>query len=194
MPAVRPLSALRPTLFAMADEAQRANILAVKAATERVKDDVARRGRRYTLRGRGGKQVPLAARADVKVFGSLSTPVGMVRGVPEGFWHIVQYGSGAHLITSTKGRGGVGRVTRSGRVASRFYTSSQTLRRFGAGESLGALQPLRTPYGPRQFVHHPGHRVIARPWDAAMEMAPDLVGETLAYEQTKAMTAAFFGR
>ena len=66
MPAVRPLSALRPTLFAMADEAQRANILAVKAATERVKDDVARRGRRYTLRGRGGKQVPLGARADVK--------------------------------------------------------------------------------------------------------------------------------
>lgn len=194
MPAVRPLSALRPALLDMATAAQKANVAAVKAATDRVRAEVIRWGHRYTLRGRGGKQVPLSASSGVRVFGSMDNPVGMVRGTPEGFWHIVQYGSGPHLITATKGRGGVGRVTRSGRVASRFYTPTQTLRRFGGGDSLGALQPIRTPYGPRQFAFHLGHGTIARPWDAAMELAPNLVGETLAYEQTKAMVAAFVGR
>lgn len=182
MPAVRPLSALRPSLFEMADAAQKANILVVRRSTERVREDVDRRGRRYTLRGRGGRQVPLSARSDVKSFGNDSTPVGMVRGVPEGFWHIVQYGSGRHLIARSTTRSGGRRSLRT------------TFRRFGDAESLGDLQPIRTPYGPRQFANHPGHGTIARPWDAAMSVAPDLVGDNLAYEQTKAMTAAFLGR
>lgn len=182
MPTVRPLSALRQSIFEMADAAQKANITAVRRATERLRDDVDRRGSRYTIRGRGGRPVPLGATADTKTFGDINTPVGRVRGVPEGFWHIVQYGSGAHVITT-------GRKKAGGRQSVRT-----TVRRLDTGKQTSGLSPVRTPYGPRQYVRHPGHRTIARPWDASMAVAPEIVGEALAYEQTKAMTAAFLGR
>lgn len=194
MPGTRPLSALRPSLLEMADAAQRATIETVRKATIAVKVIVDEKGGKYKIRSRSGKKVPLSGVADVKVFGDFNKPVGVVKGIPEGFWALVEYGSGPHLIVSNKGRGGVGRITRSGRVAKRFYTPSQVMRRLGNGDSLGALQPLRTPYGPRQFVNHPGHRSIAHPWEFSMALAPAVVGETLQYEQGKALIRAFTGQ
>lgn len=192
MTTVRPLSALHPVITEMATAAQKAQTAVVRHATVELGREVSRLGRRYTLRGRGGKQVPLDAATDVKIFGQ--EPVGRVRGIPEGFWHIVHYGSGKHLITTNRGRNGQGRVTRSGRTVSRIFTLGQIRRRFGEAESLGALAPIRTPYGPRQFAVHLGHGTIGRPWDAAMMVAPRIVGDALQEEQTRQLTAAFLGR
>lgn len=182
MTTVRPLSALHPVITEMATAAQKAQTAVVRHATVELGREVSRLGRRYTLRGRGGKQVPLDAATDVKIFGQ--EPVGRVRGVPGGFWHIVHYGSDPHFISRE--------VTRSGR--------RQSIRRsvtvgFGKKKgSLGALAPIRTPYGPRQFAFHPGHGTIGRPWDAAMMVAPRIVGDALQEEQTRQLTAAFLGR
>lgn len=194
MPAVRSISALRPSVLAMADAATQANIEVVRKATVALSTVVEANGRRFKIRGRDGRKWPLEAANDVRVFGDFNKPVGQVRGIPEGFWEIVEHGSSPHLIVSNKGRGGVGRTTRSGRAAAKFMTSSQVLRRFATGDSLGALQPLRTPYGPRQFVHHPGHGSIGRPWAESMAVGPTIVGETLVAEQFKAQFRAFTGQ
>lgn len=177
MPAARPLSALRPALFDMADAAQKANVEVVRRSTTAVAVLVETSGRRFVLRGRRGRRVPLVASSDVKAFGE--KPVGMVRGVPEGFWHIVTYGSAPHLITTGRSKAG-------GRMSART-----TFRRFGDGDSLGALAPVRTPWGPRQYVNHPGHRTIGHPWQQAMEAAPQAVAETQALTQAKALFDAF---
>lgn len=180
MPAVRPLSALRPALLDMATAAQKANTAVVRHATVGLGSEVSRRGRRYTLRGRGGRQVPLTAATDIKTFGG--DPVGRVRGVPEGFWAIIQYGAGPHIIARN--------VTRAGRRQS----IKTTTRRAASGQSTGALQPIRTPYGPRQFVRHRGHGPVGHPWDGAMLEAPRIVGDALQEEQTRQLVAAFVGR
>lgn len=64
----------------------------------------------------------------------------LVEGTPAGFWAIVNEGSKKHRIErKLKGRG-------KGRRA----------------------QLLRTPYGPRPYVLHPGHRALGHPWASAM--------------------------
>lgn len=168
----------------MADAAQRANVAVVQKGTMKLAAIVEANGSRYHVRGYNGQRVALSAKQDVRAFNGRSGTVhrGAVRGIPEGFWEIVEHGSRPHLITSRKGRGGVGRVTRSGRTAARFFTSRQVLRRFAEGDTLGQLQPLRTPYGPRQFVQHPGHGSIGRPWAQSMLEGGKVIGETMETE------------
>lgn len=59
---------------------------------------------------------------------------------PKGFWVIIEKGSKFHRIE-------------------RRFTGSGRNRR---------ARLLRTPYGPRPYVLHPGHRSIAHPWEQAM--------------------------
>jgi hypothetical protein len=191
MPTARPISALRPSILAMADAAQKANIQVIRGATKDLEVAVDTRGRRFRLRGRDGRRYPLEARSDVKLFGDASKPVGMVKGIPAGFWAIVEEGSYRHIIYSRRGRNGAVRITRSGKEASAFMTRGRVMRRQAGGESLGALQPLRTPYGPRQYVMHPGHAPIGTPWQASMRLAPELVRDSLAYHQFNAQFRAF---
>lgn len=73
-----------------------------------------------------------------------------VEGVPVGFWSIITHGSGAHRIER---------------------------KLLGRGKNRRA-QLLRTPYGPRPYVLHPGHSSLGRPWAQAMtrvEAMPDAV-------------------
>lgn len=163
----------------MGEAAQRANVEVVTKSTRKLHGFVQGAGGRYRLRGRTGTRVPLAAMSNVRA--GANGPVGAVKGIPEGFWHIVEYGrGGGYLVTS-----------RASRAGGRGYGKATTLRRFGEGESFGALKPIRTPYGPRQFVRPGPHGSIGRPWRTAMQVGAPAVADTLEYEQFKAQSAAF---
>lgn len=74
-----------------------------------------------------------------------------------GPWHLVEYRLGPHVITSK--RAGGSRRSR----ARRFEEGA-------AGEGIGGGRHamLRTPYGPRPFVIHPGTSHPAKPWTRAV--------------------------
>lgn len=174
----RPLDELGPAIAAMGYAAAKQNSAAVKHATNQLKVIVAASGRRYHIRGRTGGSVPLEASANVREFSTTNGGAvfrGKVTGIPEGFWAIVEYGSGPHIITSRKGRPNRNRL----------------LRAFAEGESFGRLKPVRTPYGPRQFVHHPGHRSFGKPWASAMKAGGPRVAEIIATDHSHAMAVAF---
>lgn len=177
--AVKSVSMLGPTFTAMGDAAQKANVATVKDATEALALIVSAHGARFRLRGRNGQRWPLTAKADTRGFATTAGETvvrGSVKGIPEGFWHIVTYGSGPHLIV---------------RNAGRKKSTASMLRAFESGELGSGAKPLRTPYGPRQFVHHPGHGSIGKPWEAAMVQGAPKVAQIVAAGQFKALVKAF---
>lgn len=165
--AAKPLSALGPSISALGDAAARANFESTADATRQLRVIVETHGKSYHIKGRGGRKVPLGASADVRDFstaGGRTVFTGKVIGVPQGFWSIVEHGrSGGYIITRSK----------KGSFAAK-------LKKFEAGELGSGLKPLRTPYGPRQFVIGGPAGPLGRPWAAAMAQArkpvPDTIG------------------
>lgn len=191
MPAVRTLSDLNPTFTKMGTAAQKANAAGVRASTEKLARFVDAAGARHHIKGRNGQRITLSAKVDVRGFNSQANKVvwtGAVRGVPEGFWHIVTYGSGPHLIT----RRGT-RPTRSGRTVVTTSRGKGAMKKFAEGHTFGELKPMGipSPIGPRYHVIHPGHGPQGDPWALAMALGKPAVAETVAYEQQKALTRAF---
>ncbi len=137
MPLIRPLKALGPVIVGMGPAAQKASLDTVTKSTTALKNVVAANGVRHRIKGRSGKHVPLGAMSNVKTFND--KPVGLVKGIPDGFWSIVEHGSPPHTIRPRAG----------------------TKRKAG-------VAALRTPYGPRASVRHPGHRPQGRPWLTSM--------------------------
>jgi hypothetical protein len=157
----------------MGEAALKSNMKVVREATEAVGALVAANGARFHIRGRSGTKVPLGARTDVKVYHG--KPVGAVRGTPAGFWQIVEHGSAAHLIVGTTGQNGKKRSLRA------------NLSRFEAGELGSGTKPLTAgPYGYKQWVMHPGHGPIGRPWETAMAASYPVAERILAVESFKA--------
>jgi hypothetical protein len=72
--------------------------------------------------------------------GPHSKKQAIVYGTPAGFWMIVDKGSKKHRIE----------------------------RKFGGKGKNKYARLLRTPYGPRPYVLHPGHGALGHPWDKAM--------------------------
>lgn len=152
----------------------RANIKSVTDSTEAVRKQVDSEGRRFHIKARNGKRVVLEGVKDVRGFNSYAQGgtkwVGRVRGIPEGFWTIVEYGTWRHIITA---RGG--RVTRSGRAVMGKYSKGKTLRLFGEGHAFSDLKPVSAGkggnFGPYQWVMHPGHNPLGNPWEVAMRAA-----------------------
>jgi hypothetical protein len=72
--------------------------------------------------------------------GPHSKKQAIVYGTPTGFWTIVDKGSKRHRIE----------------------------RKFKGSGKKRYAQLLRTPYGPRPYVLHPGHGPQGHPWDKAM--------------------------
>jgi hypothetical protein len=174
-------------------QAETATVRRMTDVCDSIVDD---EGGRFRIRGRTGQKFPLEARGNVKTYASREgVPLvrGAVRGIPEGFWAIVQQGSFRHIITSRKGRGGVQRQLRSGRQAARFLSVGATTKRIQRGQSLGRLQPVRTPYGPRQFVNHPGHGPIGDPWGKSMERSRVRLPDVLQVESAKRLVERFQG-
>lgn len=181
--AVKPLSALGPSISALGDAAAREAFTATQDATRALKVIVDSHGSRYHIKGRNGNPVKLTASADVRDFktgAGRTVFTGKVVGVPAGFWAMVEYGSGAHIIAR---RGAV-------KASSKTYFG-RALKQFEAG-TLGSKQkPIRTPYGPRQYVRHPGHGPIGRPWESAMRQAKQPVPATIANRVFVAMVRAW---
>ena len=179
MPKQKSIGMLPSELARLADASVRANFEATKKATVRLGVIVNTAGSAHRIKSRGGKPVTLSAKTDVRGFTQAAGKVvvrGAVRGIPEGFWRIVEDGSAPHLMTA---RGN--RITRSGRVVSGRYTKTQTLRKFGEGHAFSDLKPLsnRATGGNfiSQWVMHPGHGPQGKPWEQAMARATTGVPE-----------------
>ncbi len=178
----RPLSTLGPTFSKMGNAAARANVEAVERSTHKLGSVVNAEGVRHRIRGRKGTKVPLGAKTDVRGFNSQTQGLvvtGAVRGIPEGFWAITEYGSGPHFITRRTEKGRSVKLTRS------------LLKKIEAGGVVSTRRPIFTPYGPRQWVSHPGHKSLGTPWAASMRIGAPMVANEMQYEQTRALTKAF---
>ena len=197
MSKTRPLSAASPTFRAMADDTAKRTARMVKVVCDDINGVVNDEGNRFRLRGAKGNKVPLEGRSDVKAFSAASSQLvvrGVVRGVPEGFWQIVEYGRGGDYVVfaRTNRQGGTGQ-TRSGKMKRQFLTGSQVRRRLEKGRSLGDLKPIRTPYGPRQFARPGRHGPIGQPWQRSMLRSQPLVIRDVSQVQGVAMVRRFTG-
>ena len=177
----RPISSLGPTFSKMGNVAAKANVEAVERSTRKLGAVVTAQGSRFHIKGRSGSKVPLSAKTDVRGFNNRASKVvvtGAVRGIPEGFWNIVEHGSGAHLI-APRGtvKGGSKRYFKNALKAYENGTGSQRALKLGPNF--------------RPIVAHPGHGTIGRPWEAAMAIGRPLVANEMAYEETRALAKAF---
>jgi hypothetical protein len=145
------------------------------------------KGARYHVKGRNGDRVKLVARGDVKDFGG--SAVGRVRGIPPGFWRIVEEGSDPHLI--------VGRYRRQSGIGPRRRKSNArrtVLRILDSDSTFGASSPIRVGgIGYRQFAHHPGHGSLGKPWASGMTEAKDKIRREYESVLAKTMTKALTG-
>ncbi len=191
----RSLSDLDPTFTRMGSATQKAAAAAVRKSTAKLSVVVDKWGRSHHIKGRSGRNVQLTSKMDVRGWRNYSKDAvvwtGAVRGIPEGFWVIVEYGSPRHLITS---RGE--RVTRTGRKVSGKYSASKRLRLFGEGHTFSDLKPLSAQrrggsFGPYQWVMHPGHGPQGRPWENAMREGAPMVAEEMALTQQRELVRAF---
>lgn len=184
---------LDPTFQKMGSAAQKAAAEAVAKSTRKLSFIVNAHGSAHRIKGRNGEYVNLGARADVRGWNNYAknavTWTGAVRGIPEGFWVIVEYGSARHLMT-TRGE----RTTRSGRKVMGKYAKGKTLRLFSEGHSFSDLKPLGNQaggFGPYQWVMHPGHGPQGRPWESAMAEGAPVIANEMAFTQQRELVRAF---
>jgi len=103
-----------------------------------------------------------------RVVGKGDDVQGRVRAT--GPWHLVEYAINAHLITSKRAGG-------SRRSRARRFEEGATGEGIGGGRSA----MLRTPYGPRPYVIHPGTRNPKKPWQRAVPVVTKIV--PIAYQK-----------
>jgi hypothetical protein len=193
----RPWQVAGPMFQQMADETAKANARYIKIVCDDIAAVVDANGSKFRLRGARGNKVALEGKSDVKAFftqGDRSFKVvGAVRGLPEGFWHIVEYGSGRHLIYSRRGKGGAVRTSQSGKVRKEFLTPSQVKRRFNTNRALNELAPIApsSRAWAAQYAIHPGHGPIGKPWAMSMMQSEPLVARDLREIQGVALVRTF---
>ncbi len=182
----RPLSTLGPTFSKMGNAAARANVEAVERSTHKLGAVVNAEGVRHRIRGRKGNKVPLGAKTDVRGFSSQTQGLvvtGAVRGIPEGFWHIVEYGSGPHIIT---------RAGKDAKGRRRKISDKSLLKRVTEGTSLSGLPLLSNGSNfIAPYALHPGHKSQGTPWATSMRIGAPMVANEMQYEQQRALTKAF---
>jgi hypothetical protein len=184
MPAVRTLSAMGPTFTKMADAAAKANAEAVERSTRKLGAVVDTEGGRHHIKGKGGKRVPLSSKVDVRAFTTTkgATVVsGAVRGVPQGFWSIVEHGTTGPYIIAPRG-------TIKG--SSRTYFN-RALRGMESGTLYRSRRAIKIGGNFRPFVSHPGSKPSGKPWELSMRIGVPLVANGHAWEERKALTKAF---
>lgn len=182
MARVRPLSDLPKVIGDLREAAAGMPPSVVPKLADGVRDETAKQGGRYHVKGRGGRPVRLTA----KVERGRDQNSRSVAGNPPGFWRIIEEGSNAHLITGESTR-----TTRSGRTT-RIGQRSR-LRQFEAGDAIRG-KPLRIPgIGFRQYAVHPGHGSVGRPWKQAMSNSDRVVSDVLKREATGDFMKAWGG-
>jgi hypothetical protein len=180
MLSVRSLDELPAVIANMRATAGKLPESSITKIADGVRDEVARQGGRYYVRGRGGAKVRLGARVQRSRVGKAYTASRSVSGEPAGFWRIINDGSGAHLIA--------GRYRSNGRRRSARAASSQ----FGRNADSFNGSPINIPgIGWRQYAVHPGHGSVGQPWRKAMAQSDRIVGKTLETESAKALIRAW---
>lgn len=119
--------------------------------------------------GRGGAKV--GARFDVK---GTQNPSALIRAT--GPLHLLDNPTSPHVIVPRSLRKGRSRSSRGD-----FYNAL-----FGGGSGFGSAKPLRTPYGPRMRVQHPGTRGKRTFWRAIDNVRP-LIPITFRTEMVRQM-------
>lgn len=123
--------------------------------------------------GKSGARLGVSAKVD--------TAAQTVTFKAAGPWQLVEFKTKSHIIASKRFRGN--RVGRGGRVAA----GGAKLQRGFVGRREAAI---RTPYGPRMFVRHPGTRNPKQPWAkgrvVVLQIAPRIAQETAKNELRKA--------
>jgi hypothetical protein len=124
--------------------------------------------------GRGAKGAKVGVRYDIK---GAQNPTALIRAT--GPLHILDNPTSPHQIMSKvkKGR------SRASRGA--FYNAL-----FGGDGGFGAAKPLRTPYGPRYRVQHPGTKGKRTFWRAIDNVRP-LIPITFRTEVARQMSRSF---
>lgn len=184
MPAAgRPISALGPTFSKMGDAAAKANVEAVTASTRKLGAVVDSQGRRFSIKGRSGAKVPLSASTDLRAFAAQGGTVitGAVRGVPQGFWTIVEHGTKGPYIIAPRG---------TVKGSSKTYFK-RAVKAMSDGTLNGQRRAIKIGGNFRPFVTHGPSRAIGKPWETSMRIGKPLVANSHAYEETKALTKAF---
>lgn len=113
-----------------------------------------------------------------KVTGEGATAKARVR--PTGPIHLVEYRINPHLITSKRA---------GGSRRSRFRRFSEGTAGEGIGGGRRAM--LRTPYGPRPFVIHPGIKFPLKPWTRAVPVVKEVTPVVYEKETTAALAKVF---
>jgi hypothetical protein len=196
----RPWPAAGPMFEQMADETTKVNARFLHFVIAEMVTITNRNGSRFRLRGSKGNRVPLEAKGDVKSFvsqrntGNALVVVGQIKGIPQGFWNLVEFGRQRRYLSYSKfAKDGQQRVSRSGRVRKDYLTKKQVQRRFNKNESLRDLKPIRTPYGPRQYAMPGPHGPIGNPWARSMEESGRLIETNLTTYQTVALMKIWKG-
>jgi len=194
----RPWSLADDAFYEMADAGQRINRRYVQTTIKQMAEVTTAIGSKHRIRGRSGQRVPLEAKADTKGFQTRDNGlvvVGMMRGIPEGFWHIVNKGrGGGYIVHARRGRGGAQRITKSGKARGDYLTRKQVQKRFNQDKALGDLAPIRTPFGPRQWVLiRSGHGPLGTPWEQSMVRADQIVSAELTSQANAELARAWKG-
>lgn len=158
-----------------------------------VRREVARQGGRYKLRGSNGKPVKLSATTQAARTGkAVSRYSRFVVGVPAGFWRIVEEGSSKHLIAGRHRRRG-GRFTAIGASNQFIRDAERGNDSFNHGSPVNYLGGKKGDSdGWAQFVMHPGHGPIGRPWRKAMNRSGGIVTRVHAEYSREQLIKAFF--
>lgn len=193
----RPWEASGELFEQMADATLKVNRRFLQIVTAEMVTILNQNGGRYRLRGSRGNRVPLEGKADVKAFQTRDAGlkvVGKVKGIPEGFWNIVEYGRGGrYLVYSRYGKGGKQRVSKKGKTMQNYLTTKQVQRRFNQQGTLADLKPILTPYGPRQYAMPGPHGPIGNPWRRSMDASAALLETELTTQQTQALIKTWKG-
>ena len=150
-------------------------------------------GSRYKLRGHKGGRFPLGAGQQKASTGRTGEKSRWVKGTPRGFWHIVEEGSNKHLIAGRHRKGSGNRFTAGGALGAFTRQAERGDDSFNMGNPVNVLGHSKgTNEGWAQYVVHPGHGPIGRPWKRSEALAPVIQMEiTENYANTQLMRAFF---
>lgn len=194
----RPWALADDAFYEMADAGQRINLRYVQMTVKDMAQVTSQIGSRHRLRGRNGQRIPLEGKGDARGFQTRDNGlrvVGVMRGIPEGFWHIVENGrGGGYIVYSRKGKGGAQRLSKSGKARQDFLTKKQVQKRFNQDKALSDLAPVRTPFGPRQWVLiRSGHGPLGTPWKQSMQRSEQIVSGNLTAQANAELARAWKG-
>ena len=167
----------------------------VPRIAEAVKFAVQLQGAPYKLRGNAGGRYALGATTEKASTGRAGEKSRWVKGIPRGFWRIVEEGSNKHLIAGRHRKGSGNRFTSKGALSSFLGDGDGTFRdtAFNMGTPVNYMGHSKgSNEGWAQYVVHPGHGPIGRPWKRSEALAPVIQKEiTENYAKTQLVRAFF---